>query len=101
MTSSLIPLLIGGIVLLIFQVEQRSAFILSATTNSKLIVSNVISPRVSSISNSGFRLHGKKDKKAFKGAPSPPSKSEKQGKADQFDAMTRKFMVTINKPLVK
>ena len=45
-------------------------------------------------------LHGKKGGgknkyAAPKGQQSGPSKSEKQGKADQFDAMTRKYMYTI------
>ena len=41
-------------------------------------------------------LFGKKDKGKFKGAPAPPSKAEKQGREDRFDAMTRKFMFTIS-----
>eukprot|EP01038_Epipyxis_sp_PR26KG_P009380 gene9380-12639_t len=44
-------------------------------------------------------LYGKKDKKAsFKpNKQEGPTKSEKQGKDDRFDAMTRKFMFTIQK----
>lgn len=40
---------------------------------------------------------GKKDKNKFKpsGQQAGPTKSEKQGKADQFDALTRKFMFTV------
>jgi len=40
---------------------------------------------------------GKKDKNKFKtsGQQAGPTKAEKQGKADQFDAMTRKFMFTV------
>ena len=41
-------------------------------------------------------LSGKKDKKFInKGAPAAPSKGEQQGRADRFDAITRKFMFTI------
>lgn len=44
-------------------------------------------------------LTAKKDKnKTFKPSNNAaPSKSEKQGKEDRFDAMTRKFMFTIQK----
>jgi hypothetical protein len=39
-------------------------------------------------------LYGKKDKK--KGAPTGTSdKSERQGQADKFDALTRKYMYTL------
>ena len=48
------------------------------------------------VPSSSTALFGKKDKAKFKGAPAPPSKSEKQGREDRFDAMTRKFMFTIS-----
>ena len=41
-------------------------------------------------------LEGKKDKKfQDKKAPAAPSKGEKQGQKDRFDALTRQFMFTI------
>ena len=41
-------------------------------------------------------LEGKKDKKfQDKKAPVAPSKGEKQGQKDRFDALTRQFMFTI------
>ena len=44
------------------------------------------------------QLHGKKDKPKFKapsGQDKGPTKAEKQGKADRFDALTRQFMFTV------
>jgi len=47
--------------------------------------------------HSSVRLNGKKDKKfkAPSGQQSGPTKAEKQGQADRFDALTRQFMFTI------
>ena len=46
---------------------------------------------------STFQLLAKKKTTTKFNAPPPPSKSEKQSRADQFDAVTRKFMFTISK----
>lgn len=52
--------------------------------------------RISSGLRTTTHLAGKKDKKfTNKGAPTP-TKGEQQGRADRFDAMTRKFMYTIS-----
>lgn len=50
-------------------------------------------PRVSGLRST--QLFGKKDKYKAKNAQArnAPSKSETQGRADRFDAMTRQFMV--------
>lgn len=50
----------------------------------------------SSTSHRMLPLFGKKDKNKYAAkARNEPTKSEKQGRADKFDAMTRKFMFTI------
>lgn len=58
------------------------------------------SSRSNSWSRGSSALLGKKDKPKFKapsGQQSGPTKSEKQGKADQFDALTRQHMFTCSK----
>lgn len=49
------------------------------------------------LKSSLFELYAKKKTTTKFNAPSPPSKAEKQSRADQFDAVTRKFMFTISK----
>lgn len=49
------------------------------------------------LQSSSFELHAKKKTTTKFNAPPPPSKAEKQSRADQFDAVTRKFMFTISK----
>ena len=57
---------------------------------------NNYNPFLNPSSNSAALHAGKKDKKGGKfSAPTPPSKAEKQSRADKFDAITRKFMFTI------
>lgn len=43
------------------------------------------------------QLYAKKKTNTKFNSPPPPTKAEKQSKADQFDAVTRKFMFTITK----
>lgn len=50
-----------------------------------------------SIARTGYitALHAKKEKKFTKPSNDAPSKADKQSKSDKFDAVTRKFMFTI------
>lgn len=54
----------------------------------------VITP-ASPSTTSSTRIFGKKDKSNFKTAA--PTKSERQGREDRFDALTRQFMFTMSK----
>lgn len=61
------------------------------TRGARVAESNVITKRISS-----HTLFGKKDKNKFADKKvDPPTKAERQSQADRFDAMTRRFMFTI------
>jgi len=61
----------------------------------RLVSAPVSSPRI----RSAPLAMAKKNKNKHKGSSQAPSssRSEKQGRADQFDALTRQFMFTMNK----
>lgn len=71
--------------------SSTRSFLKRLSPSSTLSTSSTLSP-------SSTALYGKKDKK--KGAPTSgqqrtSDKSERQGQADKFDALTRKYMYTL------
>jgi sulfate-transporting ATPase len=65
-------------------------------TTSFVGISRVKSSLPSTSSSQLFAKKKKPDYAAPKGQDSGPTKAQKQGKADQFDALTRQFMFTIS-----
>jgi len=66
-------------------------FIFMATLTTAFFVQPLMRPRMPTI------VMGKGNKKNKNKGANAQSKGDKQGRADQFDAMTRQFMFTMSK----